>query len=394
MEKRLWRSPIVLYLLRSEQAKIGEHLKALEREAERLLRITLQGLPDVRVILNSTSTRKDAGFDIIVGTDSKKAKFRFCVQAKSRVTPQTAIGIGQQVAKLPEGSIPVIFAPTISPRVAQILREARISYIDGAGNCWLHGVDQFLLIDRQGIPTERRPTKAAADPFSTKSSRIVRRLLSEPTKGWQVRKLAAEVGVSTGLVVKVKRALMEEGYAVEREKLLYLRDPVGLLEAWAEQYSGPAEQLAWYFRGDVADAERSIGQWCQQNALQYALAGFSAAWRLAPAVRYSVASIYVEDRGFGGVLLDQLANQYGGKPVDSGPTLVLWRPYDESVFAGTIAESSDQPVTSALQTFLDLTQTAGTGRGEDAVNAIFETHLKKPLQAAARLEAEQQSGSV
>jgi Transcriptional regulator, AbiEi antitoxin, Type IV TA system len=185
---------------------------------------------------------------------------------------------------------------------------------------------------------------------------------------------------------------VEEGFAVEREKLLYLRDPNGLLEAWVQKYSGPAEQLALYFRGDVTSAERNVGNWCQQNGLQYALAGYSAAWRLAPEVRYSVGSIYVENRGFDRVPLEQLANEYGGKRVDSGPTLLLYRPYDESVFAGLIVASSDQPVTSALQTFLDLTQTAG--RGEDAVNAVFEKHLKKPLQAAAKLEAERQSGSV
>jgi hypothetical protein len=368
--------------------------RELERDADRVLREILNGFADVHVESQARS-RADFGHDLTVDALSQKARFRFAVQVKSRVTPQTALFACDQFRELPKGMIPVIFAPTISPRVAEILRDRGIGYADSAGNCWLRSLHDHLLIERQGYRSERQSTPAAADPFSTKSSRIVRALLSRPRQGWQVRKLAEDpdVQVSAGLVVKVKRALVEEGYAVERDRLLYLREPIGLLNAWSQKYAGPTAEIPLYFRGDAAAAEQTISQWCRANSLQYALAGFSAAWRLAPEVRYSVASVYVGDRGFDQKLLDQLAVEYGGKRVDSGPNLILWRPFDSSTFAGVVhAGEPEQPITSVLQTWLDLKHERG--RGEDAASALFEKYLGRELQAAVKHETERQHGGV
>ena len=199
--------------------------------------------------------------------------------------------------------------------------------------------------------------------------------------------------MSAGLVVKVKRALVEEGYAVERERKLYLREPVELLKAWSQKYSGPVAATPLYFRRDAAAAEHSVSQWCRANSLQYALAGFSAAWRLAPEVRYSVAAVYVDDAGFDPKLVDQLTAEYGGKPVDTGPNLLLWRPFDQSVFVDAVkAGEPEQPVTSALQTYLDLNYQGG--RGEDAASAIFEKHLGRELKAVVTQERDRSNGGV
>lgn len=370
-------------------------MRGLEREADRVLRGILKNLPDLRVESNWENSAPDLGYDLTVYAAVKKARFRFCVQVKSRVTPQTALSATDQLRGVPKGTIPMIFSPTVSPRVAQILRAQGIGYADGAGNCWLRSLQGHLLIERQGFQAERKPTPAAADPFSPKSSRIVRALLSRPLEGWQVRKLAddANVQVSPGLVVKVKRALIEEGYAMERERLLFLRDPLSLLTAWSEKYAGPAEQVALYFRGDARQAEEAIGHWCRDNELQYALAGFSAAWRLAPEVRYSVGAAYVENRGFEQQLLDQLTAEYGAKRVGTGPNLQLWRTVDHAVFAGKVdAGPAKQVVTSPLQTYLDLKRMAG--RGEDAANAVFDKYLRHDLEAPAKLAEELQRGTV
>ncbi len=367
--------------------------RELEREAEFVLRRVLHDLADVHVKLCDRPA--DAAAHLTLDVISGSAEFQFAVQAKARVTPQTALSACQQFEGVPERAIRVIFAPTISPRVAEILRRQGVGYADRAGNCWLHSPHDLLLIDRRGSLCERRATPAAVDPFSTKSSRIVRALLSQPQKGWRVRELAddPQVRVSAGLVVKVKRALVEEGYAVERDRKLYLRDPVALLKAWAQSYSGPAAVTLLYFRGDVAAAEQAVSRWCQANSLRYALAGFSAAWRLAREVRYSVAAVYVDDAGFDPKLMAQLAAEYGGKPVDTGPNLLLWRPFDSSVFAGVVsAGEPEQQVASVLQTYLDLCHQGG--RGEEAASALFEKHLGRELTAAAVLEQGFSNGGV
>ena len=238
--------------------------------------------------------------------------------------------------------------------------------------------------DRRGRCAARHLPQGTADPFSPKSSRIVRAMLSGPAKGWKVRELAdhVDVKVSPGLVVKIKRTLVQESYAVEREGLLILRDPVGLLENWARNYPGPAEQVPMYFLGDAGAAEEAVAGWCVANSLEFALAGFSAAWRLAPEVRYSVAAVYVEDRGFDPEVLGRLGKYKGGKRVETGANLLLWRPFDRSVLAGSRGKDATAlPVTSAIQTYLDLKRLAG--RGEEAAAAVFERLLAGPLRAAA-----------
>jgi len=352
-------------------------------EAACAFRAILGGLPEVQVETHFKNQSSDFGCDLQVDATSGAVAFRFAVQVKSRITPQVAFSACHQIRGMARDAIPVLYAPVISPRVAEIVREQDIGYVDEAGNCWLRNLSNHLLIERQGFRTERKETSATPDLFSTKSSRIIRALLSQPSEGWQVRQLAGLPGVkvSVGLVVKVKRALIEEGYGVEHGQL-YLRDPVGLLNAWSQKYAGPVEQVPLYFRGDVAAAENNIRLGCVDHHLQYALGGMSAAWRLAPEVRYGVGTVYVENRGFDQTQLDQLIARSGGKRVDTGANLILWRPYDQSVFASVV--DGEISATSALQTYLDLKRTPG--RGEEAAKAIFEKHLNNAFQEAVKNE--------
>ena len=355
---------------------------ATVRQAEHVFRDILGSLSGFDAIEAVGQSRKNC--DLVMEAKSGRAKIRFGIEAKKLLTPRRALGSYQNLRRLPRDFIRLVYAPVISPRVASLAKEQGIGYFDAAGNCWIRSERDRLLIERNGRKSPRQMTRSAADPFSPKSSRIVRAMLSEPTKGWQVRELAEqeEVQVSPGLVVKVKRALVEEGYATEHDTLLYLSDPTGLLDAWTAKYPGPRQPLSLYVRGDTATAEETVGQWCQQNKLTCALAGLSAAWRLAPETRYHVASIYVEDRGFEERLLTRLTVRYGGKQVDSGANLQLWRTFDESVFSGkNHSKQGSLPSTSPIQTYLDVKRSAG--RGEEAASAIFEKYLRRAFSAAA-----------
>ncbi len=132
----------------------------------------------------------------------------------------------------------------------------------------------------------------------------------------------------------------------------------------------------------MEDARKRLGTWCRDNNLQCALAGFSAAWRIAPEVRYSVAAVYVKSSGFDREMLDGLGAYQGGKRVDTGANLLLWRPFDPSALVGNRTTSeTDAPVTSAIQTFLDLKRMAG--RGAEAAAAVYERQLVGELRHAA-----------
>ena len=358
--------------------------RQLDREVVNAVRRIFDELGEFKVSSHQQQRIGDSQCDFVIRATSTEAEFQIVVQAKTRITPQTAISVCESMRGLPARLIPLIYAPVISPRVADIAKQLGVGYVDQAGNCRLQSARGGLLIDRRGYKSPARSPKGVADPFSPKSSRIVRALLNRPAEGWRVRELAQypEVDVSVGLVSKVKQALVEEGYAIEHRRLVYLRDPVGLLEDWAKKYPGPAEQIPMYFRGDAEAAEQAVAEWCQDNDMQFALAGFSAAWRIAPEVRYSVAAVYVDGRAFDREMLDTLKSYKGGKRVDTGANLLLWRPFDPSVFADSEPRGRAKArVTSAVQTFLDLKQLAG--RGEEAAAAIYEKHLGHELQQAA-----------
>jgi hypothetical protein len=362
------------------------------KHAEDAIRRLFTELSGGTIEVKRKSPVADVSCGAMLDVISKDTVFKFAAAAKARITPQTAISLCEQIKRLPDDIIPVVFAPVISPRVAEILGQYGIGHIDQAGNCRIRSTQQRLLIDRHGYKSPARPPKGIVDLFSPKSSRIVRAMLAEPTKGWQVRELAThfDIEVSVGLAAKVKQTLIEESYAIEHERLLYLRDPIGLLENWAKDYSGPAEQVSMFFRGSTEEAEQAVAQWSQDNDMAFfALGGLSAAWRLAPEVRYSVAVVYVEDHGFDREILDKLKSYQGGKLVETGANLLLWRPYDPSVFANSHRESKTKsPVTSAIQTYLDLRRLGG--RGEEAAAAVYERLIAKPLKEAAQQIEEMQ----
>jgi hypothetical protein len=363
--------------------------RQLIRDAEDVIRHVFTELGGGTIQIQRKVLVGGVSCDAILQATSEETQFEIAVEAKARITPQTAMSVCEQMRKISGDMIPLVFAPVISPRVAEILEQCGVGYVDQAGNCRVRSARHRLLIDRHGYKSLARPPKGIADLFSPKSSRIVRAMLAQPVKGWKVRELAmhADVGVSVGLVAKVKQTLVEESYAIEHKRQLYLRDPVGLLENWAKYYSenhlGPADQIPMYFRGNTELAEQAVAHWCRDNDIPFALAGFSAAWRLAPEVRYNVAAVYVDSRGFDRKMLGGLGSHEGGRPVETGANLLLWRPYDPSVLVGSRVEGeAELPATSAIQTLLDLRRLGG--RGEEAAAAVYERLIVQPLKEAAQ----------
>lgn len=354
------------------------------RDAKRIISDILHALGAAEAVRLVDKELQGEGYDFSVETSMPPMVFRFAVETKRLLTPQRVQGLIPKLRCLPSDVLPVVYAPVISDRVASLLRAEGIGYFDAAGNCWLHSARDRVLIERQGFKTPRRPGVTLADPFASRSSRIVRAMLSQPKKGWQVRELARhdDVQVSQGLAANVKRSLLEEGYAIEHRSLLYLRDPEGLLTAWTKKYGGPAKRLPLYARGDTLSAEKMVRAWCSRNGLNHALAGLSAAWRLAPETRYTVATVYVEESGFDERLVRQLRDEHGIKPVTSGENLQLWLPFDRSVFSGCVSASEGVTAsTSPIQTYLDAR--LAVGRGEEAATAVFDKYLRNEFLAAA-----------
>jgi len=314
--------------------------------------------------------------------DGKTRVVRFVIGYRERVTPQTA---GQILDRLAEdhrgpGDFTVLFAPTITPRVAAMASERGVSFIDGAGNCRIVDPGSGLFIERRGRrDASLRRKQRISDAFSPKSSRVIRAMLHEPRKLWKVQELARhrDVGVSVGLVAKVKDWLIKEQYAAVSGRRLLLTRPADLLNDWAKRYTGAARQTGYYLRGDATTIEETVGTWCASKDVGYALARLSAAWRLAPDIRYTVATLYIHAAGFEhDELTESLRKDCGATKVDTGTNLLVLEPRDPSVFVH--AEGTPTVCTSPLQTYLDLRFTQG--RGADVAQAIYDRYIRESFE--------------
>jgi hypothetical protein len=265
--------------------------------------------------------------------------------------------------------MPILCSRVVSQRVAELCRSQGVGYLDEAGNCRLSAPGFFLEVE--GRKPVRTTKQAEVDPFALKSSRIARALLGSPKRGWQLQELADEAQVSLGLVAKVKGALLEQAFVEERDRRLHLRDPKGLLEAWASAYKSSGERSPVYVMQKAGEAERSIARWCAKNAVRFALTELAGAWRLAPSVRYQQSTIYVEGKDDTDVVNDMVQG-IGAKRVDTGANVVLAVPEDPFVLyqSRTIDGIA---VVSPLQLYLDLRKQPG--RGEEAAQEILKQEI-------------------
>jgi hypothetical protein len=287
---------------------------------------------------------------------------------------------------VPPDGVLLICAPYISPRAADLCREQNVSYLDGVGNCRITSPGLFIHVS--GRPNRPSASKAAVDPFSRKSSRIVRTLLTHPDKGWQVQQLAQQADVSMGLASKVKKALLENAYLDERDRLLFVRDPVKLLQGWAAEYRPQVKRLQMFAISRPSETEARLAEWCRGNKIAYALTQLSAAWRYSPMVRYDKCVVYLDRKVESETNLKALLSHIDARKVDTGANCIFWITDDPAVFTDA-RESGGVKVVSPLQLYLDLKVLAG--RGEDAAQEILERELH-PLLAVSHHESEPTPG--
>jgi hypothetical protein len=227
------------------------------------------------------------------------------------------------------------------------------------------------------------------NPFARKSSRIVRTLLKHPARGWQVQQLAQEAEVSIGLASKVKTALIDEAYLEERERLLYLRDPAKLLDAWVIQYRPHVQRLPLFTLSRPPEAERRLAEWCQANEVRCALTQLAAAWRYLPMVRYDRSVAYIDKKVGSGDQLTALLTHLDARRVDTGANFTLWLTDDPAVFSDA-REVEGVKIVSPLQLYLDLKNLPG--RGEEVAQDIRKKELHTLLPDSHHQSEEQLGG--
>ncbi len=326
-----------------------------------------------RVVSRTPSTNATSDWIFKLQPTGGRATIKVFVAAKQRLTPREFLAFAERFPKRAKQETLVVCSPTISPRVAGLCRESGAGHLDAAGNCHIQAPGFFIHIE--GQPNPHRTRRQAADPFATKSSRIARVLLTDVGRGWQVQELAREADVSLGLASRIKQALLDEAFIELREGLFFVRDPQSLLKAWQNAYQLPRRQ-SFYVMDTNQNIESRIAAWSAQHGVRYALTAYSGAWRLAPMVRHTMSTVYLEARDE--TDLAPLIAELGAKQVESGANLSIWQPHDEYTYYDTRTIKGIHLV-SALQLYLDLVQLSG--RGGEAAEEIFVKELEPKWQS-------------
>ena len=343
----------------------------LESQARAALKKCLEEAPFLQVKGVKKSARKDASPDLLLKLRLQNHEQLLVAEVKSSGQPKPAReAVNQLVRRLQSypGAYGVFVAPYISPQAAKICLQAGLGYADLAGNCRL--TFRQVYIAKEGRPNPFGEKRELRSLYSRKASRVLRVLLVNAghNRRWKVQALAKEADVSLGQVSNVKKLLAEREWIRTELDGFSLSAPAALLEEWSQNYSYRRNTVRdFYALQTIPEIEARLAQECRRAGIRYTLTGFSAAARLAPAVRNQRAMAYVQEG------VDELARRLSLKEVDSGANVSLLAPYDAGIFYGAQNFNGAQ-VASPVQVYLDLK--SYPGRGDEAANAILEQVIR------------------
>ena len=286
-------------------------------------------------------------------------KFRLGEQEHLLVAEVCSLGQPRQiraaVTRLAEirrelpAAYPLAAAVYIAPQSARILKSNNFGYVDLSGNCYV-ALDN-VLIEKEGKRNVRPSTRPLRSLFAPRATRVVRVLLTEPTRAWRLEELARAAGVSLGHAHNVVKRLEELAWAErDDEQRLKLSKPADLLEAWAESYTYRENEIHSYFAperisrkfmAEVARAATAAGQ-------RYAFTLNAGASLVAPRLRLPNVHCYLEGDP------ESVAAALGARAAtEAEGTFHLLTPYDPGVFYGVL-EKGGLYVTSLPQLYVDL----------------------------------------
>jgi hypothetical protein len=340
------------------------------KDAKKSLESTLSEIPFVKIKEIKSNVRVDnKTVDFILNVLVSGKPTKFIVEVKSQGEPRMirmATAQIQTYLQADPNAYGILVAPYLSDTSRQICKDAGIGCIDLAGNAFLSF--KKIYIDRSGIPNPFPAARLSKSVFSPKSSRILRVLLSDPTKRWYVEEISQAAGISIGLTSRVKQALLEKEWIKGEKKRFYLVKFEEVLDEWIKNYSYTKSQsFSFYSSLSEDQLEEAIKKECIKRKCKYGLGLFSGARKVAPFVRFLRFFAYI------GGDIETIAKNLKLKKVETGPNVTLLRPYDEGVFYA-LQNINSINVVSDIQLYLDLK--SYKGRGEEAAQAIFEQRLK------------------
>jgi hypothetical protein len=230
--------------------------------------------------------------------------FRASAQLIPAATPKAVCERSEQIRDdLPKGPcsvpVPLIIAPYVPAKQADVLAWAGLSWLDLSGNMVIR-VGNRIYIERTGRPNRFPDTAPIRKIFQGTASLVGRALLLEP-KGFASLSHIVEFiqrrggAITLPTVSKVLKSLEEELLVVKSRRSISASEPGQLLDRLAEGYAdsrGRSGMIA--HRYAVEDRETMLARLCSKLGSIYVFCGFYAA-QLKGLAAGGAISMYVND---------------------------------------------------------------------------------------------------
>ncbi|MCK4278894.1 MAG: hypothetical protein KAW82_06895 [Desulfurellaceae bacterium] len=303
---------------------------------------------------------RDVRVDFLLTGNLKGKEYIFVCEVKSSSFPSHVLSTVTQLKKVIseyKNAYPIIIAPYISQRSAEICRENQVGFVDLEGNAFL-SFDN-ILIDKRVKERTKVEKREVVEIFSPRATRIIRVLLENKKERWLITDLAKEANVSVGYTSNVLSALVNQGYVGrEKRKGFQVKDMTALLDRWASIYDFSQNEIIslYTFEKDFGNLFKKINDVSDSLKLKCGLTLLSGASIVAPYIA-RFADIYLYIQGDIKIWKEKLDL----REVEAGANFYLIIPYDEGIFYA-LNKVKGVPVVGNIQLYLDLIKYPARGK--------------------------------
>ena len=273
----------------------------------------------VDAVLEITEPRGTSS-EILVEVKARPAEPSLLANVMSRLKASSRCR-HEELGKSGPEPVMMLIAPYLSPLTRERLTESGVSYADATGNISLTVERPAVFIQTQGADKnpirEERPLRSLK---GGRAARVVRALMDYRTP-FGTRELAAETGSSPAMVSRVVNLLEPDEIVTKagRRGRIVSVDWEMLASRWAEDYAFASSNAltTWL---EPRGASTLFGR-LRGAEFRYAVTGSFAAYRLAPAAKPRLVTLYVDDPG-------AAARALALRPADAGGNVLLASPFD------------------------------------------------------------------
>jgi len=298
----------------------------------------------------------DGGIDVALGKLTRRFRVEFKLNPGKRDV--------ERLSPLFSSEPLLLVTVRASSSLLSHCREHGVSCLDLNGYAWIQ--DRGILVS--SLPW--RPSRAryvtedrSPNPFSRKSSRLLRALLASHDRVWKQADLAAETQLAAGLISRLLNHLAKVGW-VEKERAAWrLVDRDALLDSWVEHDDWAARTTVKQY----TTLERDLGKIASDLAgslRDVAFTQWYAAYLRHPYTQPPLVSCYC--RQFPSA---KSIKEWGLSEVVTGGKVWLLVPEDLGVFQLS-QTASDLRLVSDPQIYLDLVKQGL--RGPEQAQALRE----------------------